>query len=534
MKPLHSDPIQGDTPFLSLASASQPHGPLTTDQAIEAIGHRALTLAQTNRCAIFLRQRDGLYSCPWSIGLSPGYIQKILAEAVRSPSKDYFFAARPGPVHISDTRKVLSTSALSALSREEGYRAIHLWPVESRGTIIAAIGCYYNKPHSPSKGEYKAMSNFLYQASSALESAIPPAEHRPAAVLNGLYDLSRQLVVSDSLEILLERFVQSAVEIVQATFCRVLTQERDGSFVCRAAYPARFPGGTLGLPEPMATQTVYQRIIRAEAPFLLRHTDVTLSFDARHGLELDYAHTLCLVPLRVDSELVGILVMGEERSNEVFHIEKVRLASMVADLVASVIQRERLYRRLEDSYLETILALTRTLEARDPYTAGHSNKMVDLVEKTGKRLGCSSTRIQSMRWAALLHDIGKIGVPDEILRRAGPLSDEEWVIMKKHPQIGEEIIKPINSLAHVGPFILSHHEHFDGGGYPYGLKGEEIPLEARIISVVDAYCAMTDGRVYRAPRTHSEAVAELKRCSGKHFDPLVVEVFLNVAEKDPV
>jgi HD-GYP domain-containing protein (c-di-GMP phosphodiesterase class II) len=532
MKPLSSNPIHGESSFLSLASASPPNRPLTTDEAIEVMGQRVLTLAQTGRCAIFLRQRDGsAYTCPWSIGLSAGYIQKLLAETSHSSGKDHFFLSHPRPLIISDTRKAQIPSALSLLSRQEGYRSVHVWPVKSKGTIIAVILCYFNKVHTLTKSEYRAMISFATQAGFTLEDPSPLNEQRPTTVLNGLYDLSRQLVINDTIETQLDRFVRSTVEMVQVSFCRVLTREGDGAFICRAAYPPRITGYK-NQAEPQQAQLVYQRIASSEEPFLLRRTDITLTYDSRVALELDSAHTLCLVPLKVDTEIVGMLVLGEERSHEAFHIERVRLASMIADLVATVIHRERLYHRLEESYLETILALTRTLEARDPYTAGHSMKLVEMVEKTGKRLGCPPTRLQAMRWASLLHDIGKIGVPDEILRRPGPLSKEEWEIMKQHPHIGAEIITPITSLALVAPFILAHHEQYDGNGYPNGLRGEGIPLEARVLSVVDAYCAMTDGRVYRPAKTHVEAVTELKKCSGKHFDPMVVDAFLSIFEKE--
>lgn len=532
MKAPPSNPFQGENISPSLAFASQTNAPHRTDEAIEAIGRRTVALAQTGRCAIFLRQRDGVYTCPWSLGLSPGFVQKILAEAVHSPLKDYFFGSRSGPLVIPDTRKALATSALTALSREEEYRAVTIWPVHSRGKTIAAITCFYNKPHTPAKADQKSLVQFLRQAGSVLETAVPEVEQRPSAVLNGLYDLSRQLVASDTLEILMERFVQSAVEIVQASFARVITRERDGAFLCQAAYPPRPLGAAKGQAEPQAAQLVYHRIVRAEAPFLLRHSDVTLGYEARIALGLDTAHTLCLVPLRVDAEVVGLLVLGEERLNESFHTEKQRLAAMIADLMASVIHRERLYRQLEDSYLDTILALTRSLEYRDQYTGRHSSRMVELAERTGRQLGMSSGRLQAISWAARLHDIGKIGVPDDILNRPGPLTDEDWEIMRQHPRIGSEIISPISSLAHVAPFIRAHHEHFDGSGYPDHLKGEEIPLEARIITVVDAYCAMTDGRIYRPAKSQPEAVAELLRCSGTQFDPLLVEVFINLIEKN--
>lgn len=524
-------PRNGDSSYLSLASASQTNLPLTTDDVIDAIGRRVLALTQTGRCAIFLRQRDGSYSCPWYTGLSTGYVQSILAETAHSFGKDYFFLSRPGPLIITDTGKSLVTTALSALAREEGYRAVHFWPVETKGSIVAAVGCYYNKPHTPTKTESKAITAYLAQVANDLENAVPRVEPRPAVVLNGLYDLSRQLVANDSLEVQLQSFAQSTVEIVQVSFCRILVQESHGVYRCQAVYPER----SSGLPiqtDNQGVELLLRRVATTKSPFVLHRSDITLNYELRMALELDLAHSLCFIPLHLDTENLGLLVLGEERQNQRFSSDKIRVANTIADLVASVVHRERLYHRLEESYLETILALTRTLEARDPYTAGHSKRLEDLVEKVGKRLGCGPVRLQSLRWAALLHDIGKIGVPDHVLTRPGPLSSEEWESMKKHPQIGADIITPVSSLAHVAPFVLAHHEHFDGSGYPYGLKGDEIPLEARILSVVDAFCAMTDGRIYRAAKTHAQATEELRRCSGTHFDPRVVDTFLNILEHE--
>jgi len=144
-----------------------------------------------------------------------------------------------------------------------------------------------------------------------------------------------------------------------------------------------------------------------------------------------------------------------------------------------------------------------------------------------RRLQCSEKEIEAICWAALLHDIGKIGIPDEILHKPSTLTDEEWCRMKQHPEIGANIVGNIKKLKTAIPLIRHHHEHFDGTGYPSGLSGEQIPLGARILSVVDAYGAMIDRRVYRPARDPEEAVSELRRKAGKQFDPQVVNAFLS-------
>ncbi|MBI5302620.1 MAG: PAS domain S-box protein [Chloroflexi bacterium] len=197
-------------------------------------------------------------------------------------------------------------------------------------------------------------------------------------------------------------------------------------------------------------------------------------------------------------------------------------------VVRDVTERRASESALENAYLDTVLALSRMMDARDAYTGTHSQNLAAWARAVAERLGCSQGEIRTIHWAALLHDIGKTGVPDEILRKPESLTAEEWRIMKRHPEIGAAIVAPIKQLNGVAEIIRTHHEKFDGSGYPDGLIGETIPLGGRILSVVDCYSAMTDERIYRSARTHAEAVAELRVCSGVAFDPQIVQIFLQM------
>lgn len=191
--------------------------------------------------------------------------------------------------------------------------------------------------------------------------------------------------------------------------------------------------------------------------------------------------------------------------------------------------REKL-NRSKTARSSIVRAMMKVLEARDFITEGHVERIKDLVAKTAAALGFPSQRLTDLLLLARFHDIGKVGIPDRILFKPGPLSCEEYAEIKGHCEIGYRIAKSVPDLEHVADWILKHHEWWDGRGYPLGLKGEKIPLECRILSIVDAYDAMTNNRPYREAMPREKAVRELERCSGSQFDPHLVPVFARVVE----
>ncbi len=189
------------------------------------------------------------------------------------------------------------------------------------------------------------------------------------------------------------------------------------------------------------------------------------------------------------------------------------------------------FNEIQSTYEATLEALIAALDSRDSETQGHSMRVAEFTALVARHMGISEPELTDIRRGALLHDVGKIGIPDAILRKPGPLNEEEWEVMKQHPQLGYDMLKGITFLEGAIPIVLSHQEKFDGTGYPRGLKKDHIPLGARIFAVVDTYDAITSTRPYRAGRSYDVARDEIVKFSGSQFDPRVVQTFLKIPKQ---
>jgi len=188
---------------------------------------------------------------------------------------------------------------------------------------------------------------------------------------------------------------------------------------------------------------------------------------------------------------------------------------------------------LEKTHFETIMAFSEALEARDLYTAGHSRRVMEYSKSIGQRIKLDKQDIEDLKRSALLHDIGKIGIPDTILRKQTKLTDEEYATIKSHPKTGASILHYIKSFKDLVPAVYHHHEQFDGDGYPDGIKGTAIPLHARIIAIADTFDAMTSSRSYRKALSFRTALSELERNKGVQFDPDITDIFLEILNESP-
>jgi HD-GYP domain-containing protein (c-di-GMP phosphodiesterase class II) len=236
-----------------------------------------------------------------------------------------------------------------------------------------------------------------------------------------------------------------------------------------------------------------------------------------HGRRLGAA-----APLVVAGELRGVLAVVGTAPGRPFSGEQLELLAELAEFAAASLEEHGLRARAEAILTAGVDVLARAVDMRDNYTGTHSAQVGELARRVGERLGIPAHELGLLECAARLHDVGKLGVPDTILQKPGPLDETEWAVMRRHPEWGAEMLASVPGLERLGELVGSHHERWDGLGYPNGLAGEAIPLASRVISVCDAFEAMVATRPYRESLSVSGALAELEACAGSQFDPDVV------------
>lgn len=232
-----------------------------------------------------------------------------------------------------------------------------------------------------------------------------------------------------------------------------------------------------------------------------------------------------VLPLIMNQVLEGTIALGFSSKSDLPE-EDLTQARQIADQVMVALSNSFLVEKLEKLNLGTLEALARTVDAKSAWTAGHSERVMQLAVKIARIMGMKEDCVETLRRGAYLHDIGKIGIPMAILNKPGKLSDEEFNLIKQHPDIGVRILEPIEAYSDVLPTVAQHHEKYDGTGYPLGLKGEEISINGRIMAVADVYDALVSDRPYRQGWIEEKGVNIIKEDSGSHFDPKVVDAFL--------
>ena len=328
---------------------------------------------------------------------------------------------------------------------------------------------------------------------------------------------------------LLQRAAGLLTELLDASACVVSRLDgdrvRDDAVVSHVPYLAE--DGAYLLDDYPETRAVLELGEARAAALSDVHVDPSEAFVLRRlGM-----HAVLMLPLNVEGEPWGLVEIYDIRRGRRFESLDTTIAGLVVAHVESLLAKLLHADALERVYRETLGSLSSALEAKDAYTSEHAQEVGELAVAVGRGLRLDADALRAVELGALLHDIGKIRIPEAILNKPGPLDEHEWVVMRSHPEAGERILAPIASLADVLPIVRSSHERWDGRGYPDRLAGEEIPVGARIVAVCDAFRAMVEPRPYRGPLAEPDAVAELRAGAGTQFDPACVDALLEALER---
>ena len=329
------------------------------------------------------------------------------------------------------------------------------------------------------------------------------------------------------LESLFETMIRRAIEAVGAEVGYILLYDFE--------HGTLKVGGAVGLFDlvnrdtrlPLRPGGVTYWVIQKRQPLLIEKAENNREFSPVSSLGYT-RDTLISAPLIVKDEIIGTITLANKGDLTSFKEQDMELLTTIAAQASVAIKNVHLYEDQQTTYLNTMQALVSAVEASDPYTRGHSERVTRYAQILGRQLNLTSDSFKRLERASILHDIGKIGIDIAVLHKEGILSASDVDILQQHPLIGTKILEPISFLGTVRQIIAQHHERYDGMGYPFRVKGDDILLEARIIAVVDTYDAMTSDRPYRKALSHEIALAEIKKYSGTQFDPYVADAMLTL------
>ena len=437
-----------------------------------------------------------------------------------------------GHVHQTPDLGTETSFPAEAVLYEAGFRSRINLPLLTGDQVLGALNLVSRRTHAFALALVPALQQIANAIAIALtNSRLFQAEQARRSELAALYDLARMLAVANDADTILELVARYTALTLPTTFARAALLEQD-AFVVRSGYPIRSLACDLeiGAREPLDDYPLYQEMLARHTAIVVRHSDPLSVAGKTNLLFFGKAKTICAVPIRVGTRIAGCLLIGEARheAREDYTPEKLRLANSIAEHAANALHRIELFSELENAYLQAVVALAKAADAKDTYTADHSQRLAEMATTLGRAMQLSARELDDLRYGAILHDIGKIGIPDVILLKPGALEPSERVRMQQHPEIGAHILEPLPRLTGAAQIVRHHHERYDGTGYPDGLQGEAIPIGARILSIVDTYSAIMDRRVYKEGAPHAFALAEIQRCAGTQFDPRITTWFVRL------
>lgn len=451
-----------------------------------------------------------------------GAILKVGEPAIISDASEY-------PIFRDEISKAIGCTVINALCV----------PLKSKGEALGVLEVFNKKLSREElkegdKGvapftaeDQKLIVSLSNEIVMVIENAMLFNEReRKVVELDNLLKATEAIASAMQLDPLLDTIMERGMKVMDAEGCSVLLvdeKEKKLQFVAASgAKKEEVKKLSLNMGEGVAGW-----VAQNDQPLLI--DDV--SKDDRFSKKIDETLTqktksLICVPLKVKERTIGVMEVMNKRGDRTFTERDMVLFKPLSAQAAVAIERAKLYEDLEDMYISTVKSLAAAIDAKDPYTRGHSERVTRFSMLIAKELGLDDKTQRDVQLCGLLHDVGKIGVPISILRKKDKLTDEDWKHIRRHPVLGAEIVSPITQLKELISNIRHHHERYDGKGYPDKLKGEDIPLISRILAVADTFDALTSERPYRNGLADKAAVEEMEVVKGTQLDATCVEAFL--------
>lgn len=336
--------------------------------------------------------------------------------------------------------------------------------------------------------------------------------------------LSKQSYIFDSIEespmdndIIFEKIADLALKLVDGEVCSIILFDENDNEFHEKVTKGKASGLYQNSAQARRLKMIFNDVVERKEALLINADD-----------RPEVAPSLICAPLMIRNNILGILSIRKKKNRVSFNKKDLHHILSLTKRASLNLENKILYESIYLNIIETLRSLISSIQARDHYTEEHSRRVTAEAVRLAESLNCSPKEIESIRIASVLHDVGKIAVPDSILLKEGKLTEEEFMVIKNHPTIGENILKPITLLDMERKIVQCHHERWDGKGYPLGLKGEEIPFLARVMSVVDAFDAMTNNRTYRPAMSKDKAIAELIANKNTQFDPDIVDAYIKI------
>jgi diguanylate cyclase (GGDEF)-like protein len=504
---------------------------VTHSTAFYRIGQDSVTetarMLDATQCSLWLQdERSGEVSCAAHCGyVGDPTVEPVIREQIPAEAAERLLGDKRSPFVLNTSeQKEFFDDPAAVVARPVAFAPLRTGD-GLRGWLLVrspdgTVGHFTDE-------RMRLLQGIAHQSSLAMQKALLYKDQKESAeIASSLLEFSGQLAAALDLDEVLTRTVELSSRLLGAPRSSVWLQEPEtGDLVPEALW------GYSGTAREKAVNARYPVSVVEQfmkpGPWVLPPG----AMDSVDGVSDDSnAVTWAVAPLRTEGRVGVLAVAAPALGDYEFSERKMRLLEGIAHQAELAITNAGNFDNLERTFVSTVEALANALEAKDEYTSDHARSITDMSLEVGTEMGLDAQTMKRLELSALFHDIGKIGIPSDIIRKPGPLTDEERKIMEQHPELGEKILEPIERLSEVRPIVRACHERYDGAGYPDGKKGDEIPIEARIIFTCDAYHAMTSDRPYRKRMPESHAFGQLRENAGAQFDPDVVEAFLRVME----